>query len=171
MRNALRRTTQGPLNNPVTSLPEGALVDERLSECLQSTDWALLLIAVEHLDVFRQTYGFIAADDVLRAVGLMIQNAVSDLGSPSDFIGQSGPAEFVLVTTPTRADALSERICSRLEQSLDYFYPLKDRGENANLGKKLAVNLHRLFASDGPFTDLDALKATLTRQKIHPPCN
>lgn len=166
VRNALRRTAQGPLNNPVTNLPEGALVDERLSECLESDNWVLLLIIVDHLDAFRETYGFIAADDVLRAVGLMIQNAVSDLGSPNDFVGQSGAAEFVLITSPARAGALTERIRSRLEQSLDYFHPLKDRGESASPGKRLGVRLYRLSANDGPFTDLASLKATLAQRKI-----
>ncbi len=32
VRNALRRSSHGALNNPVTNLPEGGLVDERLRE-------------------------------------------------------------------------------------------------------------------------------------------
>jgi len=166
VRNALHRTTQGPLNNPVTGLPEGVLVDERLSECLKSPGWVLFLITVENLETFRERYGFIAADDVLRAVGLMIQNAVRDLGSPNDFIGQSGPAAFVLVTSPTHANALIERIRSRLEQSVDYFYPLKDRGESAETGGKLTVNFYRLSADEQPFADLAALKACLMQQRM-----
>ena len=42
MRNALRRSQQGSLTNPVTGLPEGDLVDERLRECLQTKGWAVL---------------------------------------------------------------------------------------------------------------------------------
>ncbi len=41
VRNALRRNNQGTLTNPVTSLPEGPLVDERLGELLQEKDWAI----------------------------------------------------------------------------------------------------------------------------------
>ncbi len=43
VRNALRRTSGSTLTNTVTGLAEGALVDERLLECLDRKDWALLL--------------------------------------------------------------------------------------------------------------------------------
>jgi len=76
VRNALRRTAQGTLTNPVTGLPEGTLLDERLSECLESDGWALLQISLENLDAFREAYGFVASDDVQRAVSLMTFNAV-----------------------------------------------------------------------------------------------
>jgi PleD family two-component response regulator len=163
VRNALHRTTQGPLNNPVTNLPEAALVDERLSECLESDGWSILLVALENLDVFHEAYGFVASDDVLRAVGLMIQNAVRDLGGANDFIGQASPAEFLLITTANNIPALVERIRGRLEQSLDYFYPLRDRGAEVAKGKKLSVRMSQLTAQQGPFIDLDGLKAKFTQ--------
>jgi DNA-binding response OmpR family regulator len=163
VRNALRRSTQGSLNNPVTNLPEGALVEERLRECLERDGWAILSVSLENLDAFHQAYGFVASDDVLRAVGLMIQNAVRDLGSPSDFIGQTGPAEFLLVTGPEHLPALVERIRGRLEQSLDYFYPLKDRGTEGMRAHKLSVKMRQISADQGPFGSVDHLKA-----KIHP---
>ena len=159
VRNALHRTTQGPLNNPVTNLPEAALVDERLSECLEAEGWSILRVELENLGTFHDAYGFVASDDVLRAVGLMIQNAVRDLGGTNDFVGQTGPAEFVLITSPNKIPALVERIRGRLEQSLDYFYPLKDRGEDVAQGKKLAVRMSQLSDRQGPFIDLDNLKA------------
>ena len=159
VRNALHRTAQGPLNNPVTNLPEAALVDERLSECLEAGGWSILRVELENLDAFHEAYGFVASDDVLRAVGLMIQNAVRDLGGANDFVGQTGPAEFVLITSPGKIPALVERIRGRLEQSLDYFYPLKDRGEDVAQGKKLAVRMSQLSDRQGPFIDLENLKA------------
>jgi DNA-binding response OmpR family regulator len=162
-RNALRRNTQSALTNPVTGLAEGALVDERLRECLESTDWALLLVSIENLSEFREAYGFVASDDVQRAVSLMIHNAMRGVGGSKDFVGQIGPTDFVLVTTPNNLTALSERIRSRLEQSLDYFYPLKDRG--ATTGNRLNVRMGTLSASDGPFRNLETLKSALARQR------
>lgn len=163
VRNALRRNSQSALTNPVTGLAEGALVDERLRECLESTDWALLLVSIEHLSDFREAYGFVASDDVQRAVSLMIHNAMRGVGGSKDFVGQIGPTDFVLVTTPNNLTALLERIRSRLEQSLDYFYPLKDRG--VTTGNRLNVRMGSLSASDGPFRNLEALKSALARRR------
>lgn len=161
VRNALRRTAQSSLTNPVTGLAEGVLVDERLMECLESKDWALLLVSIENLGEFREAYGFVASDDVQRAISLMIHNAMRGVGGSSDFVGQLGPTDFVVVTTPNNLSPLAERIRSRLEKSLDYFYPLKDLEEGIVTGKRLGVELHRLTASDGPYKNLQDLKAEL----------
>lgn len=161
VRNALRRSAQGTLTNPVTGLPEGLLVEERLKECLDNDDWGILLVSVEHLENFRESYGFVASDDVLRAISLMIRNAVRDLGRASDFIGQIGPTEFVLFAQPSELPELRERIRTRLEQSLDYFYPLKDR--IAAEEKRLSLKIYQSLASEGPFHTVEALKTRLMR--------
>lgn len=160
VRNALKRSSQGTLTNPVTGLSEGALVDERLEECLQNEDWAILMISLEHLDVFREAYGFVASDDVLRAVSLMISNAVRELGRASDFIAHVNPTEFVLITEPDMLSTLSERIRTRLEQSLDYFYPLKDRNQEDG-ETRLKIRMGSLVSGEKTFKSVDELKTAL----------
>lgn len=164
VRNSLQRTTTGPLTNPVTGLPEGNLVDERLRECLRGADWGLLAVAIQNLNRFSEAYGFVAADDVLRAVSLMIHNAMRSAGGTNDFIGHLSMTDFVLVTHSKDLTPLEERIRGRLEQSLDYFYPLKDRGKAEALEGRLSIQLGCLTASDGPFKNLPELKTRLKRQ-------
>jgi PleD family two-component response regulator len=166
VRNALRRSMMSTLTNTVTGLAEGALVDERLSECLIERDWVLLLISLENLDSFRESYGFVASDDVQRAVGLMIYNALRGVGGPNDFLGHLSPTEFILVTGSGNVSALIERIRTRLDQSLDYFYPLKDRDQEGRIDKRLSVWMSQLSAQDGPFSDLDQIKAELMKRRI-----
>jgi DNA-binding response OmpR family regulator len=166
VRNALRRTSGSTLTNTVTGLAEGALVDERLLECLDRKDWALLLVSLENLDAFRDLYGFVASDDVQRAVSLMIHNAVRSVGSVNDFLGHVSPMEFILVTRTDHLQPLVERIRDRLDQSLDFFYPLKDRGRESVQAKKLAISLCQLTANDGVFKDPEALKAELVQHRI-----
>jgi DNA-binding response OmpR family regulator len=168
VRNSLRRASFGPLTNPVTNLPERELVDERLTECLQDEDWGLLAISLDNLDSFREAYGFIASDDVVRAVSLMIHNAVREVGGPDDFIGHLSGTKLILVTEPDHLTALHKRIQARLEQSLDYFYPLKDREAGLLHGKRLQIRLGEVTATDGPFDDVDQLKTELLRQSKNP---
>jgi len=165
VRNSLRRTRPNSLTNPVTGLAEGALVDERLRECLETSDWALLVVSIENLVQFRESYGFVAADDVQRAVSLMLHNAMRGVGSSKDFIGQLGPTQFILATQPANLPALNDRIRSRLEQSLDYFYPLKDRGKGSASSDRLNVGISHLSPNDGPFKGLDDLKTKLFRKQ------
>lgn len=166
VRNALRRTTHGSMTNPVTGLAEGPLVDERLRECLDHDGWSALLLNIRNLDAFRESYGFVAADDVLRAISLMIHNALRDVGSPSDFLGQLDPERLLVVTTPAFLPAVVERIRSRLSSTLLFFYPLGDRERDDLRGRKLDVWMSQTTAADGPFSGLEELKKELSRQRI-----
>ncbi len=162
VRNALLRNNYGTLTNPVTRLPEGALVDERLQELLTEDGWALLMVSLENLESFREAYGFVASDDAMRAVSLMVSNVLREVGSPNDFLGHLTSTILGLVTTPTALSELSGHLVTRLEQSLDYFYPLKDRGgAEVDPRKRLSIRLAELHAQDGPFEDIDQLKTRL----------
>lgn len=161
VRNALRRSVEGTLTNPVTNLPEGALVEERLEECLSRDDWSILVVSLNNLEGFREAYGFVASDDVLRAISLMIQNSVRDQASTSDFLGQIATTQFILITAPAKLPEISERLRTRLEQALDYFYPLKDRGMEGAGARRLTVCMDQVTASQGPFKDYNDLKAHL----------
>jgi len=162
VRNALRRSAQGALTNPVTNLPEGALVEEKLDECARGADWAMLMVGVQNLQKFREVYGFVAADDVLRAISLMVHNAVREVGSTNDFVGHLTTEAFIVVCTPGNLSTLNERIQVRLEQSLDYFYPLKDRERKDIQQDRLAVQLRQVTPLQGPFANGEALKAKLS---------
>ncbi len=161
VRNALRRTSHGSLTNPVTNLPEGPLVDERLAELLGNQGWAILKVELENLEYFRDTYGFVASDDVVRAVSLMIQTVVRDIGNPSDFLGQYSQAGFILTTSAEAMKALAERIQARLEQVLDYFYPLKDREAGVANPMRLKIKVLQHTPPESGFQDLESLKAAL----------
>jgi DNA-binding response OmpR family regulator len=161
VRNALRRSSEGTLTNPVTGLPEGKLVDEKLEECLLREDWAILLISLMNFDRFRESYGFVASDDVLRAISLMIHNAIREVGSPVDFLGQLTSTDFLLVIIPGSMPGLVDRIRPRLEQSLDYFYPLKDRERVETGPERLAIGLYQFSAGQLKVNDIQQLKNTL----------
>jgi DNA-binding response OmpR family regulator len=163
VRNALRRASQGSLNNPVSGLPDGALVNEKLYEILQKGNWSLLLVSIINLDVFRDLYGFVASDDVLRAISLMVHNAMREVGGADDFVGHLTPTDFVLMVSPGNLPSLQDRIRTRLEQSLDYFYPIKDRDQVSKRKDRLIIKVVEVPAGSGHFNDVDTLKKELLR--------
>jgi DNA-binding response OmpR family regulator len=165
VRNALRRATQDSLTNPVTGLPEGLVLDEHLNDCLESSTWTMLIASLQNLDDFREIYGFVASDDVLRAVSLMIQNAVLDLGTKNDFLGHLSPTDFVLITQKPNVTPLVQKIQSRVGQSLGYFYPIKDRDKSMEKGKRIGFTLGVLHSEEEFFPSLAALKKSLLKKK------
>jgi CheY-like chemotaxis protein len=165
VRNALTRATLPSLVNPVTGLPEGQLVDERLADVLKSTDgnWVVLVVTIAGLLSFREQHGFIAADDVLRAVSLMITNAVREAGSDGSFLGHMGPSDFLIIAGREQVDVLRERILTRIERSIEYLYPLKDQEKalKAIQEDRLKLVIGQVTIQDGPFDNLEDLKNKL----------
>lgn len=161
VRNSLERLGQNLMINSVSGYPEGALVDERLEECLQKKDQALLLISLKNLETFRERYGFVASDDVLRAVSLMIHTAIQEGGSAEGFLGHLSATDFIIVISTDKITALEERIANRLEQSLDLFYPMRDREEAVNWPDRLAIKTAQIDPDAAVFHSLDELKKEL----------
>lgn len=164
VRNAISRAEQEHLTNPVTDLPEGALVEERLNQRIGGDgEWAVLVLFISQLSEFREMYGFVAADDVLRAVALMIRNAVREHGSEDGFVGQLDAEEFVVITSPATVKSIRERLESRIKQSREYFYPVRDR-QKVREGietEHLRLISASVASSDGPFDSIEALKGAL----------
>jgi len=164
VRNVLQRTSKTAIINAVTRLPEGPLVDERLNAMLGSDEaWAVLLIRLMGLDSFRDWYGFVAADDVLRAASLLIRNAVRGAGTGADLVAHLSAHEFLVVTDEIHIGPIRERIEARLAQTMAYFYPLKDRDKvlQAQQDERLRLTLGQISHASRPFDSLDALKQTL----------
>ena len=44
-----------------------------------------------------------------------------------DFVGHMNVSDFILITVPAKVDELEEKIFTRLNRAISYFYPIKDR--------------------------------------------
>ncbi len=165
------RARRGNLTNPVTGLPEEALVDERLRQCLKQNEWSILVISLVNLVNFREAYGFVASDDLLRAVAVMLQDALREQGNGDDFLGQLTGSDFIIVAKNGLAvNALIERIQKRLEQSFDYFYRDQDRTTQAFKNQRLGLRIGQLAGQKSKARELSQLKLEveqLYRQGFH----
>jgi DNA-binding response OmpR family regulator len=161
VRNTLRRAETMLLENPVTGLPEGAATDEVLQAFADGKypDKGLLVAALRGLDAYRELYGFVASDDVLRVTSLTLENAASEMGGDDAFCAHLDGQTFVVLVPADRLDALRARIMERIGGgALEYFYPADNRGPNAHTGDRLRLDMGRLTTGDGPFRDVESLR-------------
>ncbi len=162
VRNSLRRAEQLPLVNPVTNLPEGKLINERLRDMLAGTaKWSVLFVGIQGLDAFRDTYGFVASDDVLRGVALMMNNAIRELGAETDTIGHLTPANFAIVTDTEHAAAIRERIEGRVKRSMDLFHPSREATADTTGKSAMKLVVGQLNSTDGTYEQVDAFTKAL----------
>lgn len=163
VRNVLKRSKQDSLTNPVTGLPEGTLVDEKLSDCLQKDGPGAMGILIENIELFRDAYGFVAKDDVLRAISLILSNAMRESGFVEDgFVGHLTPTDFVMILPQHALASMEDRISTKLEQSLDFFYPMGDRAKQEN---RLNIRINLVSAIDQHITGLIQLKSEIQKRK------
>lgn len=127
VRNALRRTSFKTQYNPVSNLPDGALVREEIGRRIERDDWGAVLVRIQNLPTFRERYGFVAADDVIRTMTLLLTNTLRDKGADGDFLGHLTAGEFLILTAADRCRALENRCLKRLEPSIAYHYPAMER--------------------------------------------
>jgi PleD family two-component response regulator len=170
VRNAINRASRQALMNPVTDLPEGTMVEEKLNTLISGEDnWAILTLAFHNLGSFRERYGFVAADEWMRAVALMIRNAVRDFGREDDFIGHLGSEEFIIITVPDAVKNIRDRLASRVQQSREYFYPVKDQQPGASEDTNyLHMTSATADSKSGPFESVDALRKALSSNVATP---
>ncbi len=156
VRNAIYRATHIPPVNPVTELPDAPALDERLQALIRDdSHWALLMVSVTGLEKLREIAGFVAADEVLRAMALILRQAARE----DEFIGHLTPESLVLISTPERLVSVRSKIEMRLNMSIDHFYhPSRHAaGEPDYLRFSAALLPH----TAGRYADLDLLKQAL----------
>ncbi len=171
IRNALRRA--GSQNNPVTGLPGEKLTEDRLSLMLEREGWSVLSINIHGLSKFNEIYGFVARDDVLRAIALTLTSAVDELGSIDDFVGHPTEGQFVIITIPGKVLQLRHNVEERLNQAMTYFYPIHDReagyvrrgGEDGPREKVPFMHVSTVILSqkDNTFSSVENLRQALNQ--------
>ncbi len=163
VRNALLRSKQVALTHTVTGLPEGSMVDEALLQSLAHPDQVLMVVSMRNLNRFREVYGFVASDDLLRAVSLMVRDTIRDTCETENFLGHLTSSDFLIITSQATAAALHERIKRRLEMSFSYFYSNQDREQGTFQDKSLGVQITEIAITTVKRHDLHGLKAELEK--------
>jgi diguanylate cyclase (GGDEF)-like protein len=124
---AIKRSERESLTDPRSGLPAGRLIEEQLRRIIRQKGWALLDARVNNFEPFKDVYGFVAGDDVLRFTAMMIGEVVDEVGSTSDFIGHAGGDNFIVITTEEKAEAMKARLKERFDNEVLTHYNFMDR--------------------------------------------
>jgi GGDEF domain-containing protein len=103
------------------------LIEEQLRRIIREKDWALLDARLNHFESFKDVYGFVAGDDVLRFAAMVIGEVVDELGTTSDFIGHAGGDNFIIITTNEAAPKIRQRLKKRFAEEVQSHYNFIDR--------------------------------------------
>jgi diguanylate cyclase (GGDEF)-like protein len=124
---AISRAKRESLTDPRSGLPAASLIENQLRNIIKQKGWALLDMKINHFEGFKDVYGFVAGDDVLRFTAMLIGEVVDELGTSTDFIGHAGGDNFIVITTEEKAEGIKSRVKERFAQEVQAHYNFMDR--------------------------------------------
>ena len=124
---AIRRSERESLTDPHSGLPAGRLIEEQLRRIIREQNWALLDVRVNNFESFKDVYGFVASDDVLRFAAMLITEVVDEMGTTSDFIGHAGGDNFIIISTSDAAPRIRQRLKERFAGEIQSHYNFIER--------------------------------------------
>jgi len=124
---AIARAEQQSLTDPRSGLPSGRLIEEQLRRIIRQDQWALMDVRINSFEPFKEVYGFVAGDDLLRFAAMLMGEVLDELGSNKDFIGHTGGDNFIVITSEEAAPAIRQRMKARFAQEVLSQYNFLDR--------------------------------------------
>jgi len=145
IRMVLRRTQRDLEANPLTRLPGNVAILNELSKCVDSKKkFAVCYADLDKFKAYNDKYGFECGDNVIRETARILLGAVKESGTPEDFVGHIGGDDFVVVTTPEKADAVCEKIIRDFDKISPSFYNKEDRENGFIVGYDRQSKIHQI---------------------------
>lgn len=124
---AITRAEQQSLTDPRSGLPSGRLIEDQLRRIIRQQGWALMDLRINAFDAFKEVYGFVAGDDVLRFTAMLLSEVVDQHGTSNDFIGHAGGDNFVVITTETSYPDIRQALKAQFSEEVLTHYNFMDR--------------------------------------------
>jgi len=132
----IRRTQRDLEANPLTRLPGNvSILNELQKKIDQNLKYAVCYLDLDKFKAYNDKYGFEHGDEVIKECARILIRTASELGNPDDFVGHIGGDDFVIITTPNKAEAICKKIISDFDKISPSFYTEEDRKAGFILAK------------------------------------
>jgi len=113
--------------NPLTKLPGNISIHERIdSEITGNKKFVVIYCDLDNFKAFNDKYGIAAGDVAIKLTADVFKEAAKSCGDPNDFVGHEGGDDFILVTTPEKAQAIADFITTEFDKRIRKLYSQED---------------------------------------------
>jgi PleD family two-component response regulator len=151
VKNAMSRAQYESLTNATTGLPSGRLIEDQLRKLMRRDDWGIIYVGIRGFSKFKEDYGFVAGEEVLRFAAMVLGKAVDTAGTPNDFIGHIGGDDFIVIAEGQMVTPIVGELQERFDAEVGTHYDWQARQRGVEL-MSLAVGV--VNVDDGPFYDI-----------------
>jgi diguanylate cyclase (GGDEF)-like protein len=150
VKNAMVRAQYESLTNATTGLPSGRLIEDQLRQLMRRDDWGIIYVGIKGFGEFKDEYGFVAGEEVLRFTAMVMGRAVDSQGTANDFIGHIGGEDFWIIAEKGLVGPIAEDLRQRFDAEIGTHYDWKSRQE----GNLMRLSIGVVTVEDGPFYDI-----------------
>lgn len=109
--------------SPLTGLPGNISIEQEATRRIAlGAPFAFLYADIDNFKVVNDYYGYSRGDEAIRSTASLLTEAVRQLGNGDDFVGHVGGDDFVIMTSPDRADEIAERVKTEFDRRVAGFY-------------------------------------------------
>jgi len=117
VRNVLEWNIRQKEANPLTGLPGNTAIERELINRINSRQpYAFLYIDIDNFKGFNDYYGYQKGDEIISFLAGILTRTIEKLGANDDFIGHIGGDDFVMITSPQRADFMASYILDEFDR-------------------------------------------------------
>jgi diguanylate cyclase (GGDEF)-like protein len=104
--------------NPLTGLPGNVSIERELSQRIEAGEpFAFVYTDIDNFKALNDYYGYAKGDEAIRNTARILTGAVALSGNENDFVGHVGGDDFVVMTTPERADEIAKLVIARFDEA------------------------------------------------------
>jgi diguanylate cyclase (GGDEF)-like protein len=128
--NTLRRIDKNRYANPLTGLQGNTEIMNEINHRIANNEvFAVIYLDMDNFKAYNDVYGFAKGDTAIKMTADLISDNVKLYGDSEDFIGHIGGDDFVLVTTPEKAEILCREIIEDFDRKILTLYNEEDRNK------------------------------------------
>jgi diguanylate cyclase (GGDEF)-like protein len=172
VKNTVERHRRMNMTDPRTGLPAGPLIEEQLRALMSRAGWTYIELTLDHFAAFRDAYGFVAGDEVMRHVALLVSDAVARFGTAQDFVGHAGGQTLVIITYGDRSEQIIREVRRQFSASVATHYNFLDseqggiRQADGVLAPLMRLSIGSVSDLEGRFADIREITETAAARSV-----
>ncbi len=128
VQNAITAANRQTQIDSKSNLPTGRLIEDHLRTLMHSeSNWAYIDLKINQFDAFTDVYGFVAGDEVIRFMAVLIGEVIDEAGTPDDYAGHPGRDNFIVITHANDPDGLKAYLIEQFDEKIKQHYSFIDR--------------------------------------------
>lgn len=114
--------------NALTRLPGNKLIERELMQKLGSgRHFSFQYLDIDNFKSYNDKYGYMRGNEIIIETARIISENVKVCGNSKDFVGHVGGDDFVIITTPDKAEPIAKQTIREFDAMSPGYYSDSDR--------------------------------------------